>query len=310
MARNLGWVAALAAMALAAGARAQDMGGSFNVGGGPNGMDMHFHVDDPDAPPPQGQLQVTTTASAHQERTVSENGVSFKVAYDPAPRGRTLFRVLAPRGLGVRISDNGRVLVTDTVPAAVDARPDHFLKVELFTSAAVLFTHKYEAKAGMVGQLWVHLAPQPAQVAVQMNVAPPPDGEPAQVGVQMNVAAPPAYGEPAAQPAPVAQVVVAAPSSAPADPCLPGDDFDSVKSAVSAEDFSQQKLSVLDSAIAERRLCVAQVVGLLGLFDFGNDKLAALKLLAPKINDRQNDFKIFSAFTFDSEKNQAKAILR
>ena len=49
---------------------------------------------------------------------------------------------------------------------------------------------------------------------------------------------------------------------------------------------------------------------LLGLYDFENDKLSALKLLAPRLTDRENKFKIYKAFDFDASRDQAKKILQ
>jgi len=46
------------------------------------------------------------------------------------------------------------------------------------------------------------------------------------------------------------------------------------------------------------------------LFDFDADKLSAFKLLAPRLTDKQNKFKIYRAFDFDSTRDQAKKILQ
>ena len=48
---------------------------------------------------------------------------------------------------------------------------------------------------------------------------------------------------------------------------------------------------------------------MLGLYNFSADKLGALKLMAPKISDPANNFKIYGAFTFSGDKDQAKKIL-
>ncbi len=310
-------MAVLAALLWATGARAQDNGGTFNFGAGPNGMNVHVDVSGPGTQPVPAPATVNATASAHQERTISRDGVTFKVAYDPEPNGRTTFRVLAPRDVGVRISDNGKELVRDTVPVAVDAEPGHFLRVELFTNAGRVFDQKFEAKTGMVGQLWVGFAP--ADQTAQVNVTVPSGGAQGQVGIQVTGTAtqgvPPQTDmqinqPPAPTPYAPATVTYAPTPVAPPSPCIGDDDFESIRKAIMGEDFSQQKLSVLSTAIAERTICVKQVVKLLGLFDFSSDKLSALRTLAPKIGDRQNDFEIYSAFTFDSDKDQAKKILQ
>ena len=53
----------------------------------------------------------------------------------------------------------------------------------------------------------------------------------------------------------------------------------------------------------------SQVIDVLGLYPFSKDKLNALRLMKPHIADPRNNFKIISAFTFDGDKTQAKAIL-
>lgn len=297
-----GMVASAAAvMAVAMAARADDMSGSFGMGAGPNGVDIRFNVNDPGMVQPQGQVVVNGTAAKHEEQTVNKPGESYKITWDSEPSRRTQFKVLAPESFGVRVTDGGAAMVQDTVPVSFDAQPGHFYRVEIFTSQAVLFDHKFEAKAGMVAQLWVNAgAPPQQQVAMQVNAGPGGGG--VYVGGRMGgtVVVTGAEPMPMAQPMPMPV----------ASTCMDGGDFGSIRSAIGEESFSNEKLRVLETALADRRVCVQQVIETLGLFDFGNDKIAALKMLAPRINDSGNKFKIYSAFTFDSEKAQAKAILR
>ena len=98
-------------------------------------------------------------------------------------------------------------------------------------------------------------------------------------------------------PAPPAIVLMSAP------------DFRALMGALKGESFGDGKLRVLEEAARHGWFTTDQVVAVLGQFDFGNNKLKALEILAPRLNDRENAFKIFQAFEFDADKKKAKAIL-
>jgi len=245
--------------------------GSMGVNVGPGGIDMRFAV------PGDARGEARMTAGAHEEVSSTKPGEAFRLVYDAKP-GAPLFKVLAPEGLGLRVSDSGREILRDTVPASFDAVAGHFYRVEIFTSDAVLFDRKFEAKAHTVAQLWIEVGRRP----------PPPPPPPTTIVVQ---------------PAPV---FVQPPA---ARTCMDSGDFGSIRSSIAAESFSGEKLQVLESAIGQRDICGSQVIEVLGLFDFSSDKLKALELVKPHIVDPQNNFKIFGAFTFDADKKQAKKIL-
>jgi len=102
---------------------------------------------------------------------------------------------------------------------------------------------------------------------------------------------------------------VAAPAPAPACRVMSPGNFGEVVSAIEEESFGDGKLTVLGDAVEASCLSVKQVVKVLGVFDFGDDKIKALEKMAPRIYDPQNKFKIYSAFDFDSDKKKAKRIL-
>ena len=54
---------------------------------------------------------------------------------------------------------------------------------------------------------------------------------------------------------------------------------------------------------------VAQVEQVIPLFSFEADQLKALQIMAPRLVDRQNAFRIYGLFTFESGKQQARRIL-
>lgn len=87
-------------------------------------------------------------------------------------------------------------------------------------------------------------------------------------------------------------------------------DFGRLVEAVKREAFSAGKLNVLNEAARVNWFSVDQVKALLRSFSFGADKVTALRQLAPRIIDPQNNFQIYGAFTFSAEKEEAKEILR
>ncbi len=84
-------------------------------------------------------------------------------------------------------------------------------------------------------------------------------------------------------------------------------DFPALLEAVNAEAFGTAKLDVLRTANA--RLTVDQVGQLLELFSFSSEKVSVVEITAPRLLDRQNAFKLYKQFDFDSDKQKVKAIL-
>lgn len=82
-----------------------------------------------------------------------------------------------------------------------------------------------------------------------------------------------------------------------------------ITSAIEGEAFSDGKINVLREAAGSWMFTVDQVKRVIGLYAFSKDKLNALRVLAPRIADRQNNFKIYDAFTFSGDKEQARRIL-
>ena len=108
---------------------------------------------------------------------------------------------------------------------------------------------------------------------------------------------PPPAPPPPMAPPPPAIVVIEAP------------DFRDLVRALKAESFGEGKLRVLDAAAHRTWFATDQVIELLGQFDFGADKLKALEILAPRLVDPANAFRIYQAFEFDADKQKAKQIL-
>lgn len=79
--------------------------------------------------------------------------------------------------------------------------------------------------------------------------------------------------------------------------------------AIEAESFPRDQLRVLGEAAPANWFVVAQVQRLLKHFDFPNDKLAAARILKPRILDRENYFQLYGSFDFPNDKAELKKIL-
>jgi len=229
------------------------------------------------APPPM------PVAVRHEEFFSTTPGAEFHIAFDTDPAGLTRFKVIQPEGFGVRISDATREWVRDTIPTSVEVTAGNFYRIEIYDSRRVFFDRRFEAQPGLVGTMRV----------------PPPGGT-----LQAPVVVPPA------PPPPVVIVTPPAPPPPPAPACTPDNELRDIARAMDRESFSDGKLGVLESAARDRWFCVDQVLRVLKDLTFGKDKLAALRVLAPRILDRQNNYKIPPAFTFGHEKEEAGRILR
>lgn len=197
--------------------------------------------------------------AVHEE----QKGDGFHITWDTDPDGHTWFKVMSPEGAQIRVIDDiDFPVASGAVPVSFRASGKKFYQVELRTPGGA-FVRKFEAKEGMVAQLWVAGGSKPAQQPI-----------------------------------------------AAAGPCGSDSDLQQVSSAIESESFSAGKLRVLGDAVEARGFCVDHAVAVLKLFSFENDRLSALKLLAPRLSDRQNKFKVYKAFDFDSSRDQAKKILQ
>jgi hypothetical protein len=79
--------------------------------------------------------------------------------------------------------------------------------------------------------------------------------------------------------------------------------------AINKESFGDSKLRVLQAAAPTQYFLVPQVMKLLQRFSFGEDKLAAVRVLWPRVLDRENAYQLYQAFTFQGEKDQLRQII-
>lgn len=250
---------------------------SMTIGAGMPGMGgMNIQIDVNEGGKKRGGGQRQEKKTTRREEISSDKpGESFKVVYEEDSKGETLFKFLAPEGAKIVVKEGWNVLLSDEIPATVRVHDRTFYEVQVGVGGEYL-NKKFEGKEGMIATFWVK--PTARRPDVQVVIAPPPPPAPA-------------------------------PAPAPRSACMDAGDFGGIKEAIEEEAFSEPKVKVLKSAMSDRSICVAQVVEVIGLYSFSADKIAALKAMAPAITDTQNRFKIYSAFTFDSDKDAARKIL-
>ncbi|RMG17171.1 MAG: DUF4476 domain-containing protein [Deltaproteobacteria bacterium] len=91
---------------------------------------------------------------------------------------------------------------------------------------------------------------------------------------------------------------------------MPPADFERLLAAIRDEDFADGKRRVVEDSAESWTFTCKQVASILELFTFGDDKLAALRVLAPRLVDPENAYTIYRVFEFDSDKDEARSILR
>jgi hypothetical protein len=85
--------------------------------------------------------------------------------------------------------------------------------------------------------------------------------------------------------------------------------FQTFLAEVKAQNFESERNSVIGLAAQRNHFSCAQVTTLLKGINVASEQLAALKLMAGKIVDKEDSHLILSAFTFDSDKSKARVLL-
>jgi hypothetical protein len=100
--------------------------------------------------------------------------------------------------------------------------------------------------------------------------------------------------------------------AAPAKPqvsAIPEQQLQSLLAAIKKESFGDGKLRVLGSTAPNQYFQVPQVLRILQGFTFGVDKLDAVRMLWPRVLDRDNAAQLYKAFAFQREKDQLGQII-
>jgi hypothetical protein len=85
--------------------------------------------------------------------------------------------------------------------------------------------------------------------------------------------------------------------------------LDQLKAAIDSESFGDGKVAVLSASAAGNWFTTDQVIELLPLFAFSDDRVDAAVVLYPKVLDPENWFRVYGAFDFDGDKDEVRSRL-
>ncbi|ATB34959.1 hypothetical protein CYFUS_000371 [Cystobacter fuscus] len=104
------------------------------------------------------------------------------------------------------------------------------------------------------------------------------------------------------------------PSRPPAPPppavsAIPEQRLRDILNAVSRESFSAEKLRVLETASRGDYFLVSQVARAVEQFSFSADRLSVVRMLWPRVLDRQNGYQLNGSFSFSNDKQELQRII-
>jgi hypothetical protein len=86
-------------------------------------------------------------------------------------------------------------------------------------------------------------------------------------------------------------------------------DFQRLLNNIKAESFADDQLSVLNMAVRHSYFNIDQLIQIVNLFTFADEKVEAVKVVAPKIVDLQNAHNLLNAFTYSDDKATVESII-
>ena len=91
--------------------------------------------------------------------------------------------------------------------------------------------------------------------------------------------------------------------------CLSDEKFAILYDKVKNASFDDRKIDLIEVASLGAFYSCEQCASIMGIFSFGDKKLAALRLMAPRIIDHRHAYMIYDILTFQSEKAEAARII-
>ena len=86
-------------------------------------------------------------------------------------------------------------------------------------------------------------------------------------------------------------------------------DFQSLLSSVKNEGFADDQLKIVRISAKSRYFSINQLIELIDIFSFADDKVECVKLVYPKIVDKDNSHSLLGAFTYSSDKEEVEQII-
>jgi hypothetical protein len=128
------------------------------------------------------------------------------------------------------------------------------------------------------------------------------------VNINMNISG---FDNPAA-PQPVTQdnIVKTEPAKiVQANEAMNSSSFQQLVSNIEDEAFAEDQLRYVRTAAKKHYFSVSQTEQLIDLFTFSEEKLECLRIIFPKVVDKDNAFTIISHFTYEDDKRTAESII-
>lgn len=91
--------------------------------------------------------------------------------------------------------------------------------------------------------------------------------------------------------------------------CLSDGKFAILYDKVRNASFDDRKMELIEVASLGAYYSCEQCAAILGIFSFGDKKLAALRFMAPRVTDLRHAYLIYGQFSFQSEKDEAMRII-
>lgn len=91
--------------------------------------------------------------------------------------------------------------------------------------------------------------------------------------------------------------------------CLSDEKFTILYNKVKNASFDDRKMDLIEVASLGAFYSCEQCASIMSIFSFGDKKLAALRLMAPRIIDPHRAYLIYDKLTFQSEKDEAARII-
>ena len=91
--------------------------------------------------------------------------------------------------------------------------------------------------------------------------------------------------------------------------CLSNEKFAVLYNKVKNASFDDRKMDLIEVASLGAFYSCEQCASIMSIFSFGDKKLAALRLMAPRIIDPHRAYLIYDKLTFQSEKDEAARII-
>ena len=91
--------------------------------------------------------------------------------------------------------------------------------------------------------------------------------------------------------------------------CLSDEKFTILYNKVKNTSFDAPKMDLIEVASLGAFYSCEQCASIMSIFSFGDKKLAALRLMAPRIIDHRHAYMIYEILSFQSEKDEAARII-